>query len=189
MGRRDVPCGAQYANLQAVETMGVEPNTGNKTYRDAIYQLGTRDWANAFRVLDSAGAAAVADVLWGTTLPNTAIRKWCVALLDHHGDRTSVPVLRHLLSDSSPTVRRHAVHSIGCQRCKPEPLDCAVVDLLLDRIEHDPSPRVRRVAAHQLGCQPQEAHAAPTIARLLSTERSSRVRSVLTWTLRMHTRT
>src|SRR2546430_948702 len=138
--------------------MTVPSNDGNAVYRDAICQLGTAEWATGFRVLDSAGVAAVPDILWGATLPNAVIRKWCVALLDHHGDRASVPVLLRLLSDPSPTVRRHAVHSIGCQRCKPEPLDCAVVDLLLDRIEHDPSPRVRRVAAHQLGCQPQEAH-------------------------------
>ena|SRR6266481_2823769 len=94
--------------------------------------------------------------------------------------------LERLMTDTSATVRRHAVHSIACQRCKPEPLLCAAVDLLLDRVAHDPSPRIRRVAAHQLGCQPRDDRIAQMLRPLLRSERSRRVRSVAEWAIEVH---
>jgi HEAT repeat protein len=156
-------------------------------YRAAVEDLAagaTR--AGAIATLTEGGSAAIPAVLWGTTAPNSAIRKWSVALLDHSADRRCLEALIRCLSDPDSHVRRHAVHSLGCQRCKPAPLACDIIALLFERARCDPSARVRRVATHMLGCQPKDARVVPFLEVLLQAEPSSRVRTVAAWALEMH---
>ena len=56
-----------------------------------------------------------------------------LTLLDHLADERCVEPLRQALNDPSPHVRRNAVHSLGCQRCKLAPLPMDVVGLLIER--------------------------------------------------------
>jgi len=87
--------------------------------------------------------------------------------MDHLADERCHGALLTALHDTSPLVRRHAVHSIGCQQCKSRPLTIDVTRALIDRMTQDPSPRVRRVAAHQVGLQPFDPRALTALAKVI----------------------
>lgn len=131
--------------------------------------LGSPTWAVRERVrrhLESLGAAAVPTILEGCRHRDPQIRADCVSLLDHLADERCLDALRAGLADPSARVRRHAVHSLGCQRCKPRPLGLDIVGLLLPLALDDPSIRVRRVAVHQLGLQPPDPRIAAALERI-----------------------
>jgi HEAT repeat protein len=88
--------------------------------------------------------------------------------MDHLADERCSAALAAALQDASPLVRRHAVHSLGCQRCKASPLGLDVVGLLAERALVDRSPRVRRVAVHQLGLQPYDPRAVAALSDVLA---------------------
>lgn len=105
------------------------------------------------------------------------VRARATGLLDHLADDRCVDPLQRALEDPSPLVRRHAVHSIGCQQCKVSPLQTDVVGLLVERALHDKSIRVRRVAVHQLGLQAQDARAVHALEAILAQESDQKLRS------------
>jgi HEAT repeat protein len=133
--------------------------------------LGSDAWATrstAAATLLSLGSDAVPTLVAGASHPDRRVRAECVALMDHLADDRCSDTLRAALTDPSPRVRRHAVHSLGCQRCKAAPLGLDVVGLLAERAVGDPSPRVRRVAVHQLGLQPHDPRAVEALAEVLA---------------------
>lgn len=133
--------------------------------------LGSDAWAArsaAAAALLALGPAAVPTLVAGAAHPDRRVRAECVALMDHLADRRCSAALLAALTDPSPLVRRHAVHSLGCQRCKAAPLDLDVVGLLVERAVGDPSPRVRRVAVHQLGLQPHDPRAVAALTKVLA---------------------
>jgi len=133
--------------------------------------LDSEVWAvrtQALTDLFNDGASAVATLVAGTAHRSPKVRAACVALMDHLADKRCCQSLEHALRDASPLVRRHAVHAVGCQRCKVRPLSIDVVGALIERVLHDPSPRVRRVAVHQLGLQPHDARAVETLTRVIA---------------------
>jgi HEAT repeat protein len=138
-------------------------------------------WRVAFPRLDAAGPAVAGALMRGLAHPHPRVRQWCAALLDHHADSRCVPGLVGLLDDPVAAVRRHAVHSLGCQPCKAAPLAVDVVDLLLERIRRDPSVRVRRVAVHLLGCQPADPRALAALTSLATGDPDPRIRRVARW--------
>ena len=159
----------------------------SKTFKDCVNLLGnTHDWRIAYPVLLQAGQAALADVLEGLSHPNWRVRKWCVAFLDHNATTLCSNALVIALYDSSAEVRRHAVHSIGCQGCKPSPLKADIVGLLIDKVIRDQSIRVRRCAAHMLGCQPTDRRVPPLMREILHQERDAKLCSNAKWSLQMH---
>ena len=133
--------------------------------------LGARDWraaAAAERTLLAAGDAGVAAVLAGLRHADPRVRRGGADFMDHHGtDRCVTPLTATALTDPIPRVRRAAVHSLACQRCKASPLAPDVIPLLIDRLENDPNPKVRREAAYGLGTQPRDPRAADALRRLL----------------------
>jgi HEAT repeat protein len=88
--------------------------------------------------------------------------------MDHLADERCSQSLEQALQDASPLVRRHAVHAVGCQRCKVRPLSLDVVAALIERVLNDSSPRVRRVAVHQLGLQPHDTRAIAVLTRVIA---------------------
>src|SRR6185436_15942072 len=93
------------------------------TYGEHVQALGRKDgWQAAYNALSGAGPAAVPAILEGLKNDNWRVRRWCAAFLDHHADDRCVVALVDALRDESAEVRRHAVHGIGCQACKAEPL-------------------------------------------------------------------
>jgi HEAT repeat protein len=102
--------------------------------------------------------------------PDPKVRARGAAYLDHHADQSCVGPLTALLTDPSALVRRHAVHSLGCQHCKLVPLDVDIVGLLCERALEDTSIRVRRVSVHQLGLQPSDPRAAAALEQILQSD-------------------
>lgn len=114
------------------------------------------------------GSRAVATLVAGATHSRPRVRAACVALMDHLADERCCKSLEQALRDASPLVRRHAVHAVGCQRCKVQPLSIDVVAALIERVQNDSSPRVRRVAIHQLGLQPRDARAIQVLKNVIA---------------------
>jgi HEAT repeat protein len=138
--------------------------------RHHLRRLASPDWRErlaASEALSLAGNAAVPALIAGLSDRRVVVRAACAALMDHLADARCAPPLRSALNDPSPTVRRHAVHAIGCQRCKRAPLPLDTTGLLIERALSDPSLRVRRVAAHQLGLQPSDPRAAAALRTIL----------------------
>jgi len=154
--------------------MNDEPTPDVHELTPLIEMLGTRDWravAEAHRALLAAGQEGVAAVLAGLTHPNPRVRRGCAGFLDHHGTDSCVPgLVRALLTDPVANVRREAVHSLACDRCKESPLEADAVQLLLDRIESDPSYKVRREAIFGLARQTPDDRARPVLRRVLADE-------------------
>ena len=156
-------------------------------FSDAVEQLATTEgWETAYPHLDQAGEQALDALVAGLAHRNSRVRQWCAALLDHHADERCVPGLLRLLEDPVAAVRRHALHSIGCQPCKPSPLAIDAVPLLLDLATRDPSVRVRRAAAHLLGCQPPDARAAAGLRLVAGQDPDDKVRRNAHWALVQH---
>ena len=115
------------------------------------------------------------------------VRARATSLLDHLADDRCVDPLRRALTDPSPLVRRHAVHSIGCQQCKISPLQTDVVGLLVERALHDKSLRVRRVAVHQLGLQPHDPRAVDALQSILANDHDQKLHSRAEFALKNQT--
>ena len=132
--------------------------------------LDSEEWAireKAFIGLFNEGSRAVATLVAGAAHSRPRVRAACVALMDHLADERCCRSLEHALHDASPLVRRHAVHAVGCQGCKTQPLSIDVVAALIERALNDSSPRVRRVI-HQLGLQPRDARAIEVLTRVIA---------------------
>ena len=150
--------------------------------RDPLTPVAARYFAmldaDSWRVREQAitslceeGAGAVPTLIAGTTHRSPRVRAACVALMDHLGDERCVDSLRAALRDASALVRRHAVHAVGCQKCKTRPLGIDVVGALIERATSDSSPRVRRVAVHQLGLQRHDERAIKTLKSVIVNSR------------------
>ena len=115
---------------------------------------------------DSGDFPRVVDVLiLGLANPQPSVRYRCAAALDHFGDERCFELLRHLVADPVPRVRRMALHALGCDACKRAalPRECDVPALVIDRALHDASIAVRRAAAGELG---QQCHDPRTLEAL-----------------------
>lgn len=139
-----------------------------------VDQLAAAEWetrAAARDHLTSLGADAIPVILKGCSHTDPQARAECIALLDHFADERCLEALKTALHDQSARVRRHAVHSLGCQQCKPRPLQLDVVALLVPLALADPSIRVRRVAVHQLGLQHPDPRITDALRRILRVDR------------------
>lgn len=161
---------------------------------ELVARLGTDEWQTAYDRLDAHLDAAGPDrvqetldiVVDGFDHDRPQVRKWCVALLDHHATSACLDPLAAMLEDPKAPVRRHAVHSVGCQSCKDEPVDLDVVGLLIERVETDPSVRVRRVATHMLGNQPPDERAGAFLADLAESADDEKLRRNARWARDQH---
>lgn len=158
---------------------------------ELIAQFGTEDWKDAYErvemLLENADPERTEQLLTavvdGFDHENPAVRKWCIALMDHHATAACIDPLIDMLNDPKTAVRRHAVHSIGCQSCKDDPLDIDVVGLLIERADRDMSIRVRRAAIHMLGNQPPDERAEQFLTQLLQNAGDEKLRRNAKWAL------
>ncbi len=89
----------------------------------------------------------------GLKHPNSKIRWWCIQLMDHLADETDLaPLLDAAYNDPTPKNRRHAIHALACEKCKPDRcrLKIDIRDDLRRIIATDPDPSVRQTAAQEL---------------------------------------
>lgn len=143
-------------------------------------QLGTNDWrlgSEAETALASAGQAGIDAVLWGLSHPSVRVRRGCADFLDHHGtDACFAPLRQAALHDPAPSVRRVAVHSASCQRCKSCPLTGDLVGLLVEVALSDTNTHVREHAVGGLRGQLQDPRAIAALEKILHTETNPRLR-------------
>ena len=97
--------------------------------------------------------AAQAALIRGLKHGNSKVRWWCIQLLDHIADETYVaPLLAAAYTDPTPRNRRHAIHALACEKCKPD--RCRLrVDIRADlrqMMQFDPDPSVRETARLEL---------------------------------------
>jgi len=108
--------------------------------------------------------------------------------LDHHAADLCVEDLRRLAeSDPIPSVRRAAVHALGCAACKPQSLATDVTDFLarvvMDRFE---SAKVRGAAVWVLKQQTDSSRVIPPLRFVLDSEPDSWLRKSAHRVLRLH---
>jgi hypothetical protein len=84
---------------------------------------------------------------------NSKIRWWCIQFMDHVADESFVPALLDAAqTDPTPKNRRHAIHAITCEMCKPnrQKLKVDVRYELGEIARLDTDIRVRETALHEL---------------------------------------
>ncbi len=83
----------------------------------------------------------------GLTHENAKVRWWCLQLMDHVADESFIPYIIPLLHDPVGKVRKHAVHALTCDICKPDRCGLALSLDVKEQIERvsakDPDKRVR----------------------------------------------
>ena len=144
-------------------------------------QLGDHDWRmvlEAEKSLGLAGQAGIDAVLWGLSHPNARVRRGCAGFMDHHATDACFPQIRWTaLHDPAAKVRRVAVHSATCQRCKPSKLSGDLVGLLIQVALEDPNKHVREKAIGGLHSHPPETRAVAALELILRTETDAHLRS------------
>ena len=86
----------------------------------------------------------------GLSHRNAKVRWWCLQLMDHLADESFIPAILPLLNDPVAKVRKHAVHALTCDVCKPDKcgleLSESVRLQIMDLAATDPDKRVREEA-------------------------------------------
>jgi HEAT repeat protein len=100
--------------------------------------------------------------------PSPKVRRNCADLMDHLGDRRCVQPLIELLNDPVPVVRWQALHSLSCERCKPEPLNIDLGSLLIKVLKEEDNRKVRGMAAYMLGFQPLQPQSIPALEAVIA---------------------
>jgi hypothetical protein len=103
------------------------------------------------KVSEPSKAALIA----GLKHPNSKVRWWCIQLMDHVADDSyRLPLLEAAQTDPTPKNRRHAVHALTCEICKPDrcrlDIDKDIRAKLVEIAETDPDISVREMALHEL---------------------------------------
>jgi HEAT repeat protein len=126
---------------------------GDKTQRNAvIVALVGGITATELRKVKVTAAAKEA-LIAGLKHQNSKVRWWCIQLIDHVGDESYLqPLLEAAQTDSTPKNRRHAIHALTCEVCKPNrcALDIDIRSELARIAEIDSDPSVRMMALQEL---------------------------------------
>ena len=162
--------GQRYTEARA--ELSVTPPPPNA---DLLARLGVPgDPSGAFRELEALPVEeqcrfAVA----GLAHPNWRVRRRCGQLLDDLAvTPETLKALERALEDPNPRVRGAALHSLTCERCKP---DGCVLDLqpIYERMINDPDSRVRQAALPWLHFTPWSHR---LLAQAATSDTSARVR-------------
>jgi hypothetical protein len=89
----------------------------------------------------------------GLKHPNSKVRWWCIQLMDHVADESYLlPLLEAAHTDPTPKNRRHAIHALTCESCKPDrqSLDVDLRSELADIAASDSDLSVRTMALEEL---------------------------------------
>lgn len=132
---------------QLVERLG-DKTRRNDTIRALVGGL-TATELRRVKVSPEAKAALIR----GLKHRNSKIRWWCIQLMDHLADESYVqPLLDAAYTDPTPKNRRHAIHALACEKCKPD--GCHLrIDLRADLrriLRTDPDLSVRDTARREL---------------------------------------
>jgi hypothetical protein len=155
-----------------------------------VERLGVRDWriaGAAYDTLAAAGEAGLQAVIAGLGHASPRVRRACAQFMDHAGSDPCVDAL--LLAarrEPVPAVRRVAVHSLSCQRCKVSPLSVDGVAALIERALSDTSISVRREAVAGLTLQPPDPRAAAALRAIMERETDAKLLWLARYALKRH---
>lgn len=126
---------------------------GDKTRRnDTIRALVGGLTATELRRVKVSPEAKVA-LIRGLKHRNSKVRWWCIQLMDHIADESYLhPLLDAAYTDPTPKNRRHAIHALACEKCKPDGcrLRIDIRDDLRRILSTDPDVSVRETACQEL---------------------------------------
>ena len=126
---------------------------GDKTRRnDTIRALVGGLTATELRRVKVSPEAKVA-LIRGLKHRNSKVRWWCIQLMDHIADESYLhPLLDAAYTDPTPKNRRHAIHALACEKCKPDGcrLRIDIRDDLRRILSTDPDVSVRETARLEL---------------------------------------
>ena len=156
-------------------------------YNKQVTQLAEHDGRQAIRdELVSAGRAGLNAMKQGFQHANWRVRRECVAFMDHHARQDCVQGLLRALKDSNQTVRRNAIHSLSCDRCKPSPLQVDSIPMILDVARNDVSLRVRRSAVILLTEKKPDSRVVPALLEMQSRETDQRLLKLIVRAIKQH---
>ena len=93
-------------------------------------------------------------LIQGLNHDNAKVRWWCLQLIDHLADESFIPFVLPLLDDPVGKVRKHAVHALTCEMCKPDRCGLELSEDVRVRLEQvaqtDEDVRVRSEASEAL---------------------------------------
>jgi HEAT repeats len=128
---------------------------GDKTQRnEVIVALIGGITATELRTVNVSDATRQA-LVDGLKHPNSKVRWWCIQLMDHIADeRYLLPLLDAAQTDPTPKNRRHAIHAMTCEVCKPKrqplALDVDILGAIATIARTDSDLAVRETALHEL---------------------------------------
>ena len=147
--------------------------------QDALLEENRQDWLReqvsllgapdrqvrraAFHALEEYGQASLEAAIEGLNDPNPKIRGDCADLMDHLADDRCIQPLIRATKDPIPRVRRRAVHSLSCDRCKPLPLNVDLVPLFMEIVVNDDNVKVRHEAAYGLALRAPDERMLPAL--------------------------
>jgi hypothetical protein len=162
-------------------------STENHDYRDVVKKLGDSATRSAAYVeLQNIGQDAVGAAREGLSHPNWRVRQFSAMFLDNYWDDAALKRLILNLHDPKLKVRKAAVHSLGCDRCKngENPID--VLPLVAERIREDKSIKVRRTAVLTLAIQTPNRRIARVLRCVLRDETDPKIRRYANYGLRRY---
>ena len=152
-----------------------------------VHVLGSRSprvRAAAQIQLESHGKAGVNAAIVGLSDPDPRVRYGAADFMDHHADEDCAQKLRDMaMNDPVPFVRDMALHALGCQRCKPEPLAVDVLDILILRARTDESWKGRRGAVWALSQRNTDPGVKETLQWVLDNDPQPEVATAARWGL------
>jgi HEAT repeats len=141
---------------------------------ELINQLGVQHrMTSAYRTLFGMGFAAVPVAREELRHENADVRYHCVRLLDHFLVPETLSELIDMLRDPAPRVRRSALHTLACDRCKEgacRPAEAEVLPEALRMLQEDDNRHVRAMAVEVVG---QYVHTNPMAERALVEARTN----------------
>jgi hypothetical protein len=88
---------------------------------------------------------------WGALEhPDPSVRRLCLDYLDHLAAPEDAETFVAALNDPVPRVRRHAIHALTCEVCKPDAWGVDAAPLLRGLVADDPNAKVRLEALRAL---------------------------------------
>jgi len=159
----------------------------NEQLSEAVEKLAAKaTFAEGWSRLHQDGNQAVAAVREGLSHSNPRVRQWCAMFIDSHWDESALQRLILSLHDPKLKVRKAAVHSLGCDRCKSGQNPIDVLPHLEERIREDKSIKVRRMAVQTIAAQSQNRRVARILRRVLRDENDPKIRRFAQWGLKRY---
>jgi HEAT repeat protein len=158
-----------------------------ENWKDLVEKLGDKaTLGEAWSGLQAAGRDALAAVRDGLSHPNWRVRQFCAMYIDNHWDEAALQRLILTLHDPKLKVRKAAVHSLGCDRCKAGENPIDVLPYVEERLREDKSIKVRRAAAWTLASQSPNKRIVRVLRRLLRDESDDKLRKAASWGVRRY---